>query len=289
MCCWVLPPTWAWHVCPNGDRGVRTGIFTPWWLFGDIIEQAQGAAALGLFFITCFVWNSLCHKQNKPPREETPLKILSSPTCRFCSVLIWFGFFCLVCWFVFCLVFVFFPSFVFSGVWSCKNHQGKAYTATWSGCISVKLTSHQACSSDGRFWGLCCCVFLCLAPRMWSLVVWQCSGNNEVFSVSGFRMTRSITWHPQGDSKGKAKSWASLNSSPPLSGHAFPGPLQAPGCAEHPLETPSGSFHQPGNRQGNRSRADSHGQLNPGQTKRFPPMWSPFLFVYFFSRPVSPP
>lgn len=228
-------------------------------------------------------------KQTTEERNTPKNPQLTHMQVLFCFVLIWFGFFCLVCWFVFCLVFVFFPSFVFSGVWSCKNHQGKAYTATWSGRISVKLTSHQACSSDGRFWGLCCCVFLCLAPRMWSLVVWQCSGNNEVFSVSGFRITRSITCHPQGDSKGKAKSRASLNSSPPLSGHAFPGPLQAPGCAEHPLETPSGSFHQPGNRQGNRSRADSHGQLNPGQTKRFPPMWSPFLFVYFFSRPVSPP
>lgn len=53
------------------------------------MEQTPEAAALGLFFITWFVWNSLCHKQNKPPRKETPLKIISSPMPRVFLILSW--------------------------------------------------------------------------------------------------------------------------------------------------------------------------------------------------------
>lgn len=84
-----------------------------------------------MFFIAWFVWNSLCHKQNKPPRKETPWK----PSAHQRAVVFCPGFCLLLC----------------GGVWKTREKI----------CKISRCTSCWVCSLEVWFWWLCCCIFMC--------------------------------------------------------------------------------------------------------------------------------
>jgi len=130
----------------------RVGYLHPSGFFSDIIEQTQEVAASELFFITCFVWNSLCHKQNKPPRKETPLKILSSPTCNFWKILSWFP---------------------FCGVWSSHRWKSPGKKHAWLPIVAIFKYVYMSLSVQCG-----CMIFvtlLLLFPTSWTIhVIFSC-------------------------------------------------------------------------------------------------------------------